>query len=64
MLKKALRSASWHVRCAAAASLEAQHVSGQDLADIIEGGDRYAREIMQYQLESGNLQREGDAKWK
>lgn len=64
VLKKALCSVNWYVRCAAAASLEAQHVSDADLTDIIDGDDRYAREIMQYQLESGNLQREGDAKWK
>ena len=62
VLKKALCSVNWYVRCAAAASLEAQHVSSEDLTDIIEGEDRYAREILEYQIESGKLQKEGNVR--
>ncbi len=56
-LKQALHSANWYVRYAAAASLEAQNVDYESLLGVIAGGDRYAREMMMYRLESGKMQK-------
>lgn len=58
-LKQTLHSPNWYVRCAAAASLEAQHMDYLELMDIVDGSDRYAREIMTYQLESHRAQKAG-----
>ncbi len=58
-LKQALHSPNWYVRCAAASSLEAQHMDYMDLMDIVDGADRYAREILTYQLESHRKQKAG-----
>lgn len=60
-LKQALHSGNWYIRCAAAASLEAQQVDYADLMDIVNGDDRYAREIMTYQRESHRIQKAGVA---
>lgn len=59
VLKKALHSSNWYVRYAAAASLEAHHMDYEDLLDIVSGNDRYAREMMTYQLESHKMQKAG-----
>ena len=59
VLKKALHSSNWYVRYAAAASLEARHMDYEDLLDIVSGNDRYAREMMTYQLESHKMQKAG-----
>lgn len=48
VLKKKLHSSNWYVRLNAAKSLEQLGVSYTDLLDIFEGGDRYAREILNY----------------
>ena len=58
-LKEALHSANWYVRYAAAAGLEAQGASYEDLLDIVSGSDRYAREMMTYRLESRRIQKAG-----
>lgn len=55
-LKAALHSSNWYVRAAASASLEAHHLSYEDLMDIVSGNDRYAREMMTYQLEARRIQ--------
>lgn len=57
-LKQALHSANWHVRYAAAAGLEAQQMSYESLADLMMSGDRYAREMMMYRLETRRLRQE------
>lgn len=58
-LKQALHSPNWYVRYAAAASLEAQHMEYLDLMDIVDGSDRYAREILTYHLESQRTRKAG-----
>jgi hypothetical protein len=50
-LKRAMSSASWYIRFNASRSLEAFHLTYQDLGDVMDGGDRYAREILQYRLD-------------
>ena len=56
-LKNALHSANWYVRYAAAVSLEALQVTYDDLIDIMNGNDRYAREMITYRLESRRMQK-------
>ncbi len=56
ILKSALSSANWYVRYNAAESLEKLGVTYNDLADVINGNDRYAREIITYQTEHKSLQ--------
>lgn len=46
ILKEALQSPNWYVRFNAAQSLEAFQLSYWELSDVMEGGDRYAREIL------------------
>ena len=58
-LKQALHSSNWYVRSAAAAGLQAQGLDYSQLTDIMGGSDRYAREILAYQLESHRLQKAG-----
>lgn len=59
-LKTALHSENWYVRYAAASSLDAHKVNYADLMDIVMGGDRYAREMMTYRLESRKMQEAGE----
>lgn len=59
-LKAALHSENWYVRYAAASSLDAHKVNYADLMDIVMGGDRYAREMMTYRLESRKMQEAGE----
>lgn len=56
-LKKAIHSPNWYIHYQAAQSLDAQHLNYNALFDIINGSDRYAREMMTYRLESGKLQK-------
>ncbi len=56
-LKDALHSANWYVRYAAAVSLETLQVTYDDLIDIMNGNDRYAREMIMYRLESRRMQK-------
>lgn len=57
-LKRAMSSASWYIRFNAAKSLEAFHLTYQDLGDVMDSGDRYAREILQYRLDIQQAQEE------
>ncbi|MGI6254932.1 MAG: HEAT repeat domain-containing protein [Acutalibacter sp.] len=59
VLKGALHSSNWYVRSAAAQSLEARGVGYGDLLDVVSSGDRYAREMILYRLESHRL-KEGE----
>ena len=54
-LKMLLHSRNWYVRFNASQSLESMGVGYDDLIDILEGGDRYAAEIMQYRLDQKRL---------
>lgn len=49
-LKKALTSQNWYIRRNASASLDALGADAEDLAEILNGEDRYAREMMAYRL--------------
>lgn len=51
VLKAALGNANWYIRFNAAKSLETFHLSYLELSDIMEGKDRYAREILQYWMD-------------
>ena len=50
VLKKALSNSSWYVRFNAARSLEHFQLTYLELSDVMESNDRYAREILQYQM--------------
>ncbi|MCR1839173.1 HEAT repeat domain-containing protein [Murimonas intestini] len=50
-LKKALQYYNWYVRYNAASSLAAQRIPARELLDVLEGKDRYAKEILEYMLE-------------
>lgn len=51
VLKQALHSANWYVRFNASQSLNDLQVPYLELVDILNGSDRYAREMMLYRLE-------------
>ena len=57
-LKQALHNPNWYVRFNAAKSLEAFHLAYWELGDVMEGSDRYAREILQYQRDLDEARRE------
>ena len=57
-LKRAMSNASWYIRFNAARSLEAFQLTYQDLGDVMDSGDRYAREILQYRLDVQQAQKE------
>lgn len=57
-LANATHSANWYVRYNAAASLERRRLSYEDLIVHIGGNDRYAREMLTYQMESRKLKEE------
>ncbi len=62
-LKKALKMSNWYVRYNAAESLSRLGLGYIDLIDIIDGNDRYAREILQFQLDiKYNQKKEAEAK--
>lgn len=51
VLMDAIHSSNWYIRFHAAASLEACGASYSDMAKVADGQDRYAREMVMYQLE-------------
>lgn len=62
-LKRALHVANWYVRYNAAESLAKLNVGYVDLIEVIDGNDRYAREILQFQLDMKyNQKKEADAR--
>lgn len=60
-LTEAMKSPNWYVRYNASVSLEAQHLDYSDLIDVVDGDDRYAREMVMYRLESRRI-REAEEK--
>ena len=56
-LKEALSSDNWYVRFNASESLVGMDVKYMDLVDIYNGSDRYAREILEYKVETERLKR-------
>lgn len=60
-LKRSLNSSNWYIRFNAAKSLECFHLTYLELSDVLDGSDRYAREIVQYQLDIQNAREEREA---
>lgn len=50
-LKRAMNHSSWYIRFNASKTLESFHLSYQELGDVLDGNDRYAREILQYRMD-------------
>lgn len=50
LLKDGLRSRNWYVRYNAALSLRSLNADPEQLRDVLEGDDRYAREMLEYRL--------------
>ena len=57
-LKSALRNPNWYVRYNAAASLEKLDVTYLALSDVMNGADRYAREMLQYFMDQRQARKE------
>lgn len=55
ILKKCLSSSDWYVRYNAAVGLDRLGITYNGLADIINGNDRYAKEIVTYMTEHKSL---------
>lgn len=58
VLKKALNSSNWYIRFNAAQSLERFQLTYLELSDVMESGDRYAREILQYRMDMKDARHE------
>lgn len=54
LLKENLYSYNWYIRLNSADSLERLGVTYAELADVIDGEDRYASEILRYRLQRNN----------
>lgn len=59
VLMQALHSSHWYIRSNAAATLESFGLTYADMAEVFEGNDRYAREILQYWMDYRSV-KEGD----
>lgn len=57
ILKKETSSKNWYVRYNAAKSLAVLNTDRDALADILQGNDRYAKEMLEYQLDEVKVQR-------
>lgn len=62
VLKRALCSSNWYIRYNAAQSLEALGLSYNDLIDVLNGNDRYAREMILYRFDNRNLKEKKQGK--
>lgn len=51
LLKNNLHSRSWYIRANSAESLEKLGIGYKELADVLDGDDRFAAEILRYRLE-------------
>lgn len=51
VLMQALHSSNWYIRSNAGATLESFGLTYADMAEVFEGNDRYAREILQYWMD-------------
>lgn len=58
ILRKEISSKNWYVRRNAAKSLAVLNTDRDALADILQGNDRYAKEMLEYQLDAVKAQRE------
>ncbi|MHB1152431.1 MAG: HEAT repeat domain-containing protein [Eubacteriales bacterium] len=57
VLKKSLCNSNWYIRFNASLSLQKFNLRYTDLIDILDGSDRYAREILLYRIEREALNR-------
>lgn len=57
VLKSNLYHSNWYIRYNAAQSLESFQLTYTDLIDVFDSNDRYAREILQYQMDRQNVKR-------
>lgn len=57
-LKRVMSHSNWYIRLNASKALEAFHLSYQELCDVMDNGDRYARESLQYQLDVRQVKEE------
>lgn len=53
VLKKGMRSSNWYIRNNSCTSFLSLNPSKKDINDILNGNDKYAKEILVYQLEKG-----------
>ncbi len=61
VLLQALRSSNWYIRSNAAETLESFGLVYEDMAEVFEGNDKYAKEILQYWMDC-RLVKEGEAR--
>ena len=61
VLMDAMHSSDWYIRANAAASLESFQVDYRDLIRVVGGRDRYAREMLMYQLEHRRMTEKREA---
>lgn len=54
-LKKGIKSTNWYIRNNSCESFLSLNPSKRDIYDILQGEDKYAREILIYQLEKGDM---------
>ena len=60
-LLRAMNSANWYIRSNASTSLEAHGLTYEEMLRVLSGDDRYAREMLQYRLESKRLDEQAAA---
>jgi len=58
ILKQCLCHGNWYIRYNAALSLERLNISSRELEDILEGDDRYAREVLEYRIRMRQYEKE------
>lgn len=58
LLKKNLTSKNWHIRYNSSVSLERLGQGYIDLIDVLEGNDRYAKEILRYRFDIREISKE------
>lgn len=57
VLKNLLRSSYWYVRFNASESLKYMNVNYEDMLDIFEGQDRYAKEMLRYRMDQKQMEK-------
>lgn len=57
-LLRAMNSSNWYIRSNAAASLEAHGLTYEEMLQVFQGDDRYAREMLAYRLRAKQLEEE------
>ena len=57
-LMRAMNSNNWYIRSNAAASLEARGLTYEEMLGVLNGDDRYAREMLTYRLKAKRLEEE------